>query len=74
MADRWNGQELPERKPLQQPLAEQIHYRLYDRRTRQLLSFNSTNSFSSLVEDIASTQREHPNARIFGVRYDGPAY
>lgn len=73
MSDIWNGQKLSDRKPLSKPLAEQIHYRLYDRRTRQLLSFNSTNSFASVVEDISRTQREHPTAQIIAVRYDGPA-
>jgi dihydroneopterin aldolase len=74
VADTWNGQELPARAPLHVPLSETVHYRLYDRATRKVLSFNSTNSFDSLVEDIAATQREHPDARVIAVRYDGPAY
>jgi hypothetical protein len=70
--DVWNGRLLPERKPLNGPLPAEIHYRLYDQRTRQLLSFNSTNSLDSLVADIAVTAREHPGARIYAVQYDGP--
>lgn len=51
MPDTWNGQPLPERKRISKPLADQIHYRLYDQAGR-LLSFNSTNSLASLVADI----------------------
>jgi hypothetical protein len=70
--DIWNGQPLPDRKRVSKPLAEQIHYRLYDQ-NGQLLSFNSTNSLASLAADIATTAREHPNARLNVVQYDGPA-
>ncbi|MFF3928241.1 hypothetical protein [Streptomyces hirsutus] len=73
MPDVWNGQPLPERRPINRPLAGEIHYRLYDQRTGRLLSFNSTNSLASLVADIATTAREHPDARINAVQYDGPA-
>ena len=73
MPDSWNGQPLSDRKRINRPLPEQIHYRLYDQRTRQLLSFNSTNSLASLAADIASTQLEHPTARIDIAQYDGPA-
>lgn len=72
MPDMWNGKPLPERRRLSGPLAEQIHYRLYDQ-AGQLLSFNSTNSLASLVADIANTAREHPTVRINAVQYDGPA-
>lgn len=72
MPDTWNGQRLPDRQRLQQPLTDQIHYRLYDQRG-QLLSFNSTNSLASLVADVVATAREHPTARIHAVQYDGPA-
>ncbi|MEC4016082.1 hypothetical protein [Streptomyces sp. H27-D2] len=70
MPDMWNGKPLPERGRDH----TEIHYRLYDRRTGQLISFNSTNSIDSLAADVLRTQREHPNARIFAVEYDGPAY
>ncbi|MGQ4343567.1 hypothetical protein [Streptomyces sp. SAS_275] len=69
MADIWNGQALPDRRITQ----TNIHYRLYDRRTGQLLSFNSTNSIDSLVTDILRTQRQYPGAQIHAVEYDGPA-
>ncbi|MGY0062828.1 hypothetical protein ACWY4P_40885 [Streptomyces sp. LZ34] len=74
MPDLWNGQPLPERNPVRKPLADQIHYRLYDQRTRALISFNSTNSLASLVADVAITAREHPTAKISVVQYDGPAH
>ena len=70
MPDMWNGKPLPERGR-EHTL---IHYRLYDRRTRQLLSFNSTNSIDCLVGDVLRTQQEHPDAQIVAVEYDGPAY
>ncbi|OMI34398.1 pRL-18 [Streptomyces sparsogenes DSM 40356] len=66
----WKGKLLPERRPVH----EEIHYRLYDGRTGQLLSFSSTNSFNAIVADILATQREHPNARIVGAQVNGPAY
>lgn len=72
MPDVWNGKPLPARNRISRPLAEQIHYRLYDH-TGRLLSFNSTNSLASLVADITTTAREHPAARIRAVQYDGPA-
>lgn len=71
MPDVWNGQPLLDRNRISKPLAEQIHYRLYDQ-TGRLLSFNSTNSLGSLVADIENTAREHPAARIRAVQYDGP--
>ncbi|WP_458089458.1 hypothetical protein [Streptomyces malaysiensis] len=74
MLDLWNGQPLPDRRPVRKPLTDQIHYRLYDHRTRTLLSFNSTNSLASLVADVAITAREHPTAKISVVQYDGPAH
>jgi TolB-like protein len=74
MTDMWQGRPLPERRRVSGPLTDQIHYRLYDRRTMAVVSFNSTNSFESIVADIANTQREHPNAQIIAVQYDGPAY
>lgn len=70
--DVWNGQQLTDRKRVSKPLAEQIHYRLYDQRG-QLLSFNSTNSLASLVADIEITVRENPTSKITAVQYDGPA-
>lgn len=71
--DTWNGQLLPERKRVSKPLAEEIHYRLYDQRGT-LLSFNSTNSLASLVADVEITSRENPTSKITVVQYDGPAY
>ena len=46
----------------------------HDRRTGQLLSFNSTNSIDCLVTDVLRTQQEHPDAQLVAVEYDGPAY
>lgn len=70
MADIWNGKPLPERRVTY----TNINYRLYDRRTGELLSFNSTNSIDGIVTDVLRTQKEHPTAQIYAVEYDGPAY
>ncbi|MFL4904833.1 hypothetical protein ACJ6WF_17000 [Streptomyces sp. MMS24-I2-30] len=70
MPDIWNGKPLPDRRVTH----TNINYRLYNRRTGELLSFNSTNSIDSLVTDVLRTQKEHPNAQIAAVEYDGPAY
>lgn len=70
MPDIWNGKPLPDRNVTH----TNINYRLYDRRTGELLSFNSTNSLDGLVTDVLRTQAEHPNAQLFAVEYDGPAW
>lgn len=70
MHDMWNGKPLPERGMAH----TEIHYRLYDSRTGQLLSFNSTNSIDSLVTDVLRTQQEHPGVQLRAIEYDGPAY
>lgn len=70
MSDMWNGKPLPERSRKY----TDIHYRLYDDRTGDLLSFNTTNSIDCIVTDILRTQKEHPTARLRAVEYDGPAY
>ncbi|MBD0743568.1 hypothetical protein [Streptomyces sp. CBMA152] len=70
MPDTWNGEPLPERGRK----FTDIHYRLYDRRTKRLLSFNSTNSIDCIVTDVLRTQQEHLDAQICAVEYDGPAY
>ena len=68
--DMWDGKPLPVRNVTHTT----INYRLYDSRTGTLLSFNSTNSLSSLVADVLRTQDENPTARIVAVEYDGPAF
>ena len=70
MTDIWNGKSLPERGLKY----TDINYRLYDRRTGALLSFNSTNSIDCIVTDVLRTQQENPTAQIYAVEYDGPAY
>lgn len=68
--DVWNGKPLPSRRVRH----DEIHYRIYDARTGELLSFNSTNSLDSLAADVLQTQAENPNSRLRLVQYDGPAY
>ncbi|MEW2267884.1 hypothetical protein [Streptomyces sp. NPDC047868] len=71
-SDIWNGNPLPDRRRISKPLAEQIHYRLYDQNGK-LLSFNSTNSLASLAADLEITARENPTAKITITQFDGPA-
>jgi len=59
MPDVWNGKPLPDRGRT----FTEIHYRLYDRRTGDLLSFNSTNSIDGIVTDVLRTQQEHHHRR-----------
>jgi len=70
MPDVWNGKPLPDRNVTH----TNINYRLYNARTGELLSFNSTNSIDGLVTDVLRTQKENPNVTITAVEYDGPAY
>lgn len=68
--DIWNGKALPDRNATH----TNLNYRLYDRCTGTLLSFNSTNSLDSLVADVLRTRDENPTAQITAVEYDGPAW
>lgn len=68
--DMWEGKALPDRNVTH----TNINYRLYDRRTGTLLSFNSTNSIAALVADVLRTRDENPTAQITAVEYDGPAF
>ncbi|MDT0493653.1 hypothetical protein RM717_24440 [Streptomyces griseus] len=70
MPDIWKGRPLPDCG-----LAyTDLHYRLYDERTGQVLSINSTNSLAAVAADVLRTQREHPDAVVVAVEYDGPAW
>jgi hypothetical protein len=69
-ADIWNGSPLPQRNPVHQD----THYRIYDRRNGQLLSFGTTNVLDVVATDILRTSKEHPNAAVHVVQVDGPAY
>jgi hypothetical protein len=70
MSDVWNGKRLPERSAVQ----EDIHYRIYDLRTGELLSFGSSNLLDAVAADIIRTRAEHPHAVLNVVQFDGPAY
>ncbi|MFF9691000.1 hypothetical protein [Streptomyces sp. NPDC014623] len=70
MPDIWKGRPLPDRGPAYTDL----HYRLYDERTGQVLSINSTNSLADVAADVLRTQRENPGAVVVAVEYDGPAW
>jgi len=70
MPDTWNGRALPTRNPVH----EDIHFRVYDQRTGQLLSFGSSNVLGAVAADILRTRDEHPNAVLQVIQYDGPAY
>lgn len=69
-ADTWHGEQLPTREPVHQD----IHYRIYDRRDGALLSFGTTNVLDAVATDILRTRTEHPHATLNVVQVDGPAY
>jgi hypothetical protein len=68
-----SGVVLRDRSPVSGVLGEDIHYRLYDRRTGRVLSSNTTTALSAIVQDVADTARAYPDAQISVVRYDGTA-
>ena len=70
MPDIWNGRPLPERNRAY----TQIHCRLYDRHTGDLLYVMTTNSLTNIIDAAVRTQRKNPTAQVYAVEFDGPAY
>ncbi|AYF78314.1 hypothetical protein D7D52_35850 [Nocardia yunnanensis] len=70
LRDIWKGKILPARNAVQ----ADIHYRIYDAVTGDLLGFGTTNLLDVVVQDALRTQREHPGAALNVVQADGPAW
>lgn len=72
--DTWNGQSIRDRQDV--PDAD-IHYRIYNARTGELLSFGDVagpGSLNAVVQDALRTQAENPGANLHVRHIDGPAY
>ncbi|WP_067574448.1 hypothetical protein [Nocardia acidivorans] len=70
LRDVWQGKILADRAPVQ----ADIHYRIYDALTGDLLSFGSTNTLDVVATDVLRTQTEHPGIALHTIRTDGPAW
>ena len=74
MSDMWNGKRLPDH-----PIVNDadLHYRVYNARTGELLSFGSVGgpgSLDGIVQDVLRTQTEHPGVQLRVKQFTGPAY
>lgn len=70
----WNGQPLQARNVASDV---DLHYRIYNPTTGELLSFGSNGgpgSLNGIVQDALRTQAEHPGVRLYVEQFDGPAY
>ncbi|MGP3637937.1 hypothetical protein ACTU45_32215 [Streptomyces sp. 24-1644] len=72
--DTWKGKQLPDRSPVSDV---DLHYRIYNARTGELLSFGTNGgpgSLNGIVQDALRTQQENPGVRLHVEQFDGPAY
>lgn len=70
MVDTWKGTQLPERTAVY----ADIHYRIYNAVTSELLSFGTTNTLDAVTSDTLRTQAENPTVRLFVAQVDGAAW
>ncbi|MGW1021931.1 hypothetical protein [Streptomyces niveus] len=74
MSDMWKGKLLFDRTPMSDI---ELHYRIYNAATGELLSFGSMGgpgSLDGIVQDALGIQQEHPGVRLFVEQFDGPVY
>lgn len=74
MADTWKERTLPDRGDVGDA---DLHYRIYDAATGDLLSFGSNGgpgSLNGIVQDLLRVQTEYPGVRLYVRQVDGPAY
>jgi hypothetical protein len=72
--DIWKGKQLPDRHPVSDV---DLHYRIYNAATGELLSFGTNGgpgSLNGIVQDALRTQKENPGVRLHVEQLDGPAY
>lgn len=72
--DTWQGKPLGD-----QPVTSNVdlHYRIYNARTGELLSFGTnggTGSLNGVAQEVLRTQAEHPEVRLYVEQFDGPAH
>ncbi|WP_280427886.1 hypothetical protein [Nocardia brasiliensis] len=70
MVDTWKGTQLPERHAVY----ADIHYRIYNAVTGELLSFGTTNTLDTVTSDALRTQTENPTVWLFVAQVDGAAW
>lgn len=74
MTDTWKGKPLFDRVPLSDV---DLHFRIYNDATGELLSFGSNGgpgSLNGVVQEVLRVQKEHPEARLYVEQFDGPVY
>ncbi|MDX3343412.1 hypothetical protein PV409_36245 [Streptomyces sp. ME02-6979.5a] len=72
--DTWKGKTLADRNPVSDI---ELHYRIYNDTTGELLSFGTNSGPSSLngiAQDVLRTQAAHPTVRLYVEQFDGPVY
>ncbi|MFE9777750.1 hypothetical protein ACFYPA_06285 [Streptomyces sp. NPDC005775] len=72
--DAWKGKTLVDRRPVGDV---DLHYRIYNAATGELLSFGTNGgpgSLNGIVQDALRTQQEHPGIRLYVEQFDGPVY
>ncbi|MFJ2909328.1 hypothetical protein ACIO8F_07810 [Streptomyces sp. NPDC087228] len=72
--DTWNGKTLVDRKPTSDV---EIHYRIYNQATGELLSFGTNGgpgSLNGIVQEALRVQTENPGVRLYTAQFDGPVY
>lgn len=72
--DVLQGKRLPARGVVNDA---DLHYRVYDAASGELLSFGSMagpGALDGVARDVLRTQAENPGARLRVVQADGPAY
>ncbi|CAM2813887.1 hypothetical protein ACH4LN_32240 [Streptomyces albus] len=71
MAETWNGEPLADAKPTSQD----IHYRIHDADTGQLLGFGTGRggSLGAVVAHCRRVEDAYPERHLVVRTYDGPA-
>ncbi|MFB8384965.1 hypothetical protein [Streptomyces rubiginosohelvolus] len=74
MSDMWKGKALFDRAPVSDV---ELHFRIYNDATGELLSFGSNSgpgSLNAIVQESLRLQKEHPDVRLHVEQFDGPVY
>ena len=72
--DTWKGKPLADRTPVSDV---DLHYRIYNAATGELLSFGTNGgpgSLNGIVQDALRTMAKHPGIRLYVEQFDGPVY
>lgn len=68
--DVWDGKALPNRNRVM----EDIHYRIYNGRTGELITFGTSNSLQVVCDIFAEEKANHPDTWLAIRWLDGPSY